>query len=747
MLQDHEGYLWFGTKRGLSKYNGYEFVTYKSQPGDSTSLRYHQIATLFEDSNNRLWIGTTGGGLHYYNHEENTFTYVDIYPDWISNSIEENIINITPYSKDEIWIVHTMGLTRINPNSGEIISYKSLFNANELPGQVSTLFKDDSGMLFVAIQDEQILYQYDFNKGKFDGLKWSSDLEIHPEVIHQIYPIDKDNLWLATDKGLLNYDKRSSQVEYIYQANTNIPAINNNINFILQDHNQSLWMGGEDLYLYNKKSQEFNQFKSDPDNPMSVDGNIITCGLNDNQKNLWFGSFSKGLNVNYYKTKQFNSNKALTELVENLSTNITAICKSNELLYLGTWDKGLFIIDSNDKQINIDETFPNLRFLKNKIIRSIKNDKNQKIWIATNEGMLIKFDPENKTIRKYQIGPPDATSAITSILLTNQNKFWIAGNGVFLYDPATDQFIEKKYKNTSIASVQDIVEDNNGNIWIASYINGLFRITNENEIIRFSIEENEAFGLLNKQIVTVFNDSQNRIWIGSEFNGLFLYIPGENRFRQYTVRNGLPSNDICSIQEDFSGRLWIGTNNGLSRFNYQLNDFKNYHWNDGMNADEFNYNSNFSDADGIHYFGCTNGIVIFDPDEIRDNLIIYTVKIEGISVNNGSVITDVNGTSIEKALRTNQPIQLKYNQNTISLKYTTLNYALAKKSNYAYQLQGLDDNFQYVDNQRQITYTNLTPGNYVFKVIASNNDNVWNEDGAEISFTISPPPWFSWWAY
>ncbi len=157
MLQDYEGYLWFGTKRGLCRFNGYEFKTYKSQPGDATSLRYHQISSLWEDSNNILWIGTMGGGLNYYNRKEDNFSQVDILPASFSKLNPENIIKITPFSENEIWVIHTEGLTRIDKNSKKIISFKNILSLEELPGQISSVFTDQSGICIIAIQNSQLL--------------------------------------------------------------------------------------------------------------------------------------------------------------------------------------------------------------------------------------------------------------------------------------------------------------------------------------------------------------------------------------------------------------------------------------------------------------------------------------------------------------------------------------------------------------------------------------------------------------
>ena len=750
MLQDQEGYIWFGTKRGLSRYNGYEFKTYKSQPGDSTSLRYHQISSLYQDENNTLWVGCISGGLHIYNRKDDNFSPINIFPKSVQENsslfdLNGNIIGLESISENELWVIHTHGITSIDKKSKEIIFFKNINDNNSITSLVSSVLVDKSGLTLLAIENKQLLYYYDNIEQKILPLKWKSNSNFTPNKINKLYDFDDDNVWLLSDKGLFNFNKVSSTISLINKNDA--PKLGTNLNFIINDFDKNLWLGGDNLFFYDNKKNSFKKYYKDDGNQKSIDGNILTCALKDDQKNLWFGTFSRGVNVLYSKTKYFNPNQHQAKLIESLSKNITAIYKSNNgMLLLGTWDKGLQIIDSKNQILSIEKEFPKLKILKNKIIRTIASDDNGDIWIGTNDGILVDINPIKKTVNTYTI--ENRSDAITSIIFTKTGKIWVAGNGgVFVFNKKTETFFEQKNKNTTVLSVLDMVEDIDGNIWVTSYSDGLFMISENNIKSEFTIRGNENTPFPKEKFVTVYRDSRNRIWAGSEFNGLFLYLPLKKQFQQFTVKDGLPSNDICSIQEDSKGRLWIGTNNGLSRFSYSLNDFKNYFWSDGMNADEFHYNSNFTDKNGMQYFGCTNGIVFFDPDEIRGNYLTYPVKIEDLSINNGSVINDINGKSIKESLRSNTPIKLKYNHNTISLKYTTLNYSLAKKSNFAYQLKGFDDDFNYVNNKRQVTYTNLSSGKYTFIVKASNNDNIWNEKGTEFSFIIQTPPWFQWWAF
>ncbi len=747
MLQDHEGYLWFGTKRGLCKYNGYDFTIYKSHPGDSTSLRYHQISELWEDSANRLWVGTVGGGLHLYNRETDRFSPVRIHPDSYPGTFSGRVISLLSLPDSEILVLHTFGITRINGNSGEIESFKHVIQSRDLPGKVTAGFKDPSGLVLIAIENEQLIYWYDTHSNIIRPFQWESGDKDLPGKIHQFFAFDEENLWLATDEGLFRFNKTNGKMDRSFKGD--FPGTGENLNFIIEDYEKNLWLGGEGLFYYDTKKAVFFQLQRDDSIPESYKGNILTCGMADNQKNVWLGTFSRGLNVKYFLDKHFNPDKKLSNLIDNLSKNITAICKSeNGLLFLGTWDKGLLIIDKNHQQISIERSFPELDFLRDKIIRSIEKDKNGNIWIGTNDGVLVRVDPLKKQAKKFSINPDITFGAITSFLFPGQDEVCFAGDwDVFFFDTGANRVIKQETQHQQIPTVMDLTEDKEGNIWVASYSHGLFQIKKDKTITRFKPVGTESGKFPEDKFVTIFEDSRNRLWVGTEFNGLFLLHPDEKKVEQFTVKDGLSSNDICSIQEDSKGRLWIGTNNGLTRFNYSINDFKIYYWSDGLNADEFHYNSNCIGHGKTHYFGGTNGLVFFDPDEIRDSYMELPVKIENISINHGAVLCDSKGNSIHGSFRTNQSLKLKHNQNTVSFKYTTLNYSLARKSNFAYKLKGFEENFNYVNQQRQVTYTNLSPGNYVFRVIASNNDNIWYETGDAFAFSIKRPPWLTWWAF
>ncbi|MFY0626833.1 MAG: response regulator [Reichenbachiella sp.] len=742
MIQDHEGYLWFGTKRGLCRYNGYDFKTYKRQANDSTSLPYAQITSLLESADGTIWVGIWNGGLYKYNRREDNFTRVNLEKKLSSVDYQDFDIHVLfEDSNNDLWVGSTLGLFLIKGERKEKVTEIKLNGTDGFLESVSTIYEDDAGVLYFGTNGVNQMYTCPRNSKQVNPLDLRSEGHVFPEGLHQIFPIEDDQLWIAADNGLFMMDKQTHIIKQVVEEGS--PQPETALTFIIQSSDHQLWLGGDGLYSYDNKKKKFAQINKQPEKSNTLTGNLITCALKDDQNNLWFGTFSKGLNVIYHQTKNFSKNPKLTERLKDYSENINAIYENKEgVLFLGTWDKGLIIVDKNNHFVNTELEFPKLKHLGNAPIRSIVSDKKGVIWIGSHGGLITRLNFRNKLIETYQL-PFPGIKEITSLFIDRGNTMWVGTNtNLYKFDPGSSSF-NPIMNNVNIL---DMEEDEQGNLWCATYNQGLCLITKDGEITSFKSKSNLSI-LPQSRIISLLKDSKKQMWVGTEFNGLFLYNPESHGFEQFTTKDGLVSNDVCSIQEDAQNNLWIGTNQGLSQFDFSSKKFNNYTLSDGLNGDEFHYNSIFKNASGNLYFGCTDGLVYFDPNDIKENEQTLNVKIEAVFVNNGSVTRDLNNNGIASALKTNLPIHLKYDQNTLIFHYTSINLSGKKKSNFAYQLIGQDKDYHYVNDRRHINYVNLNPGRYTFKVIASNNDDVWTEQGAEMTFIIENPPWLSWWAY
>ncbi len=729
ILQDHTGYLWFGTKRGLCRYDGYNFTNYRSDIHDSTSLPYHHITALLETSDSALWVGVWRNGLIKYNRKQNNFSAVSTQNTPLSKLLTIN--HIYEDSKNRIWLAHDYGISILNL-SGEVIKE---IDPAFLHGatQVSAIFETKDNELLIAAEGD--IYSYNNKLQSFEEIEYTCYVSIG--TIHQFFQYNDHTLWLATDYGLLSYNLLQNTIYPLLQSQ-DAPY-----KFILEDDQDNIWFGGSFPIRYDKLSGQFHHFEklSGQDGPIS--GNSLTSGIVDSQKNLWFGNTNRGASVLYKKRAHFDYSPEVQKFLKDHSIDVTAAFRNKEgMLFIGTDNKGILLFDKNGKKIDIGSKYPCLSNLESQpgVVRDIKSDLNGNIWFGSGvEGGITMYSPKNNSCEQYD-------KAVSSFLFDSRGNTWIGVSyGLVLFDSESKQFTLYQSNNLAIQGIADMLEDREGNIWIASHDNGFF-ITKMHE--KKLVNATEKFtNLPDTKGISLLEDSRGRMWLGTEFYGLFYKDADQDQFNQLTRVDGLPSNDICSMLEDKNGSIWIATNHGLSRFDYTTGRFNNYFIGDGLSGDEFNFNAFFLDDNGVLLFGTTNGLVAFDPDQIEDDHQPLPLVINEVSINNGSVITDIFGLSVIEALYSHKPLTLKHDQNTIHIGFSTINFSSSKKSQFEYMLKGSDEAYQNGGDQQQVNYTKLPPGAYQFRVKASNNDNVWGENEATFSFSIRRHPMKSTVAY
>jgi signal transduction histidine kinase/ligand-binding sensor domain-containing protein/DNA-binding response OmpR family regulator len=722
IIQDHTGYLWFGTKRGLCKYDGYDFTNYRSDINDSTSLPYHHITSLLETSDSTLWVGVWRNGLCKYKRDKNSFS--EVIPQKTSFPKTLTIHQLYEDSKNRIWAIHQYGIS-IFSLSGDVLNEMApSFRHGD--NQVSAIFETKDNELLISAGGN--IYSYNSKLQSFEEIEYTC--YVSTGNIHQFHQYNDHTLWLATDYGLLEYNLSQNTIYPLLQSQ-DAP-----FKFILEDEQENIWFGGSSTIRYDKRIGQIHHFDelSGQDGPIS--GNSLTCGIVDSQKNLWFGNTHRGASVLYNKSAHFDYSPEVQKFLKDNSIDVTSAFRNKEgMLFIGTDNKGILMFDKNGKKIDIGAKYPCLSNLESKpgVVHDIKSDPNGNIWFGSGgDSGITVYSPKNNRCEQYD-------KAVSSFLFDSSGNTWIGVSyGLVLFDAESKQFTLYQSNNLATQGIADMLEDREGKIWIASHDNGFF-ITKIHE--KRLVKANETFSNLpDTKGISLLEDSRGRMWLGTEFYGLFYKDSDQDQFNQFTQKDGLPSNDICSILEDKNGSIWIATNHGLSRFDYTSGRFKNYFIGDGLSGDEFNFNAFFMDENGALLFGTTNGLVAFDPDQIEDDDQPLPLVINEVSINNGRVSTDVFGLSVNEALNSHKPLTLKHDQNTIHIEFSTINFSSSKKSQFAYMLKGSDEGYDYVGEDRQVNYTKLPPGEYLFSVKASNNDNVWGENEATFSFSIRRHP-------
>ncbi|MCF7859780.1 MAG: response regulator [Candidatus Cloacimonetes bacterium] len=727
MYEDRSGILWIGTRKGLNKYNREtdDFSRYTNNPNNSSSLSNNKVTSIYEDSDSILWIGTSGGGLNKFNRETETFIHY-LHDTNDSRSISSNSINKILESKNgDFWIATSRGLNKYDSETNEFSKY--LNDPNDINSLsynvVSSIYEDRFENIWLGTYGGGInkLVPRINNSSPPTFLNYKNDPTINRSIRgNQIVSIIEDNtgeLWIGSYDGWLNkFNPTSGQ---------SLRDGSLLIKTIYKDHSGLIWYGGEHgVYKLDTRKLSIKHYTNEPDNPKSYSGLDVNSILEYKKNIIWIGSSLGGLN------------KFLR-------------------------DKEEFVHYRNNPN--------NPRSISNNRVGAFCKDEDGSLWIGTRGGLnkLIpgEMDKTNPSFIHYKHNPDDPSSISSNILYTllkdSEGTIWIGTNaGVSKLpadekDNATPKFINYRAKSndsTSLISntVTYIYEDKLKNIWLVT-LSGLDKYDKQSDtFIHYNHNPNDPNSLSDDFVMYIYEDQSANLWVGTQM-GLNKFDRKNKRFERYTKKDGLADDLILSIIEDDDGNLWMSTNSGISKFNPKTESFINYDKSDGFQA-EYTQKACIKSSSGELYFGGTDGFELFHPDDLKDNTHIPQIVITDFQINNTTVPIGFDSTMgrsvLEKSIVESEEIQLLHNENIISFEFSALDYRAPGKNQYAYMMEGFDSNWKKTNAARRyVTYTNLDPGEYLFRVKGSNNDGYWNEEGASIKIIIFPPWWATWWAY
>jgi len=756
--RDSYGYMWFATENnGINKYDGYNFTGYKNNPKDKKSLTNNLVTFIYEDKKGNLWAGTHYG-LNIYNREPDKFTpYVHLHDRYVNGMMERDD------GKFYVTTVHDLIILDHENKSVDFIIEES----------------DNLPYTFI----EYGMLKYTNNKfligtpeGLFSIETPTNDITpIRKNIsVKSLYMDSKGNIWIGTERnGLfcMTYTKNDSTKpvfkNYKHDPNNENSVSNAAILKIKEDDNGILWIGTEgdginllELNNLNAKEPIFYHYRSELNNKSSLSTNAVEDIYIDSQNTIWIGTYNGG--INYYNKilYKFGSVKNNPNKENSLSNNdVNVFHEEGKYLWIGTADG----LNRYNRKTNEWKRFKHDKNNSKSIgatgIYAILRDSRNNMWIGTWAGGLNLFNETKKTFTRYLHDKNKETSISSSnvfgITEDKDGILWIAtmGGGVNKFDYKTNTF--KKYINNDNANtingwVTEITESHNGEIWIATGY-GVYLINKEKEdLLHFRHLEDEPKNIISSNsIVTIFEDSKHNLWFGTE-SGLNIFNRDSSNFSFYSEEDGLPDNSIRGILEDDHGSLWLSTNKGISKFVNAVNkpkvpEFKNYSVSDGLQGNEFNSRSCFKDKNGRLYFGGTKGFNVFHPDSIKGNPYKPEIVFTDFLIFNNPVKIGKEDSPLKKHISITKEITLSYKHSVITFAYVALNFLAPEKSEYAYILEGFDKEWHYVRNKKEVTYTNLDPGTYIFRVKGSNNDGIWNEEGTSLKIIITPPFWKTTW--
>jgi signal transduction histidine kinase/ligand-binding sensor domain-containing protein len=707
--------MWIGTQDGLNRYDGYEFAVYRHDPDDPYSLRDDFIESIYEDRSGDLWIGTQDGWLERYDRENDGFTHYQI---------SSHVYAIHEDRAGMFWVgTKDPGLLRFDRDSGETeIVWSGL--------DFASIIEDQAGGLWVASPEEGV-GRYDRPNDRFTVFE--------PEYpAHAILEDRAGALWLATwGGGLGRFDRETEQFSYLLHDPNDRNSINNDyVSSIYEGVAGVLWLGfnGSGLDRFDREivsdGRRFAHYQHDPSDPHSLSTDSITAVVEDRSGALWVGhEAGGGLSKLAAGSERFGHYRHVPDDPNSLSGDeVTSLFEDQEgALWIGTFS-GLDRWQWTTGQWENYRHDPGDRgSLAHDDVRSVYVDQANVLWVGT-EGGLDRYDRRKEQF--VHIGSP----VVMWMHEGASGTFWLATkSGLFTLNRDTE---ELELVTEGYAWKIMVFEDQSGVVWVGSSGDGLERFDpTSGEWRHYENDPNVAQSLSNDFVETIHEDQAGALWIGTRA-GLNRFDQDTETFTQYWVRDGLPHNAVVGILEDESGRLWLSTGAGLSRFDPRAETFRNYDARDGLQGDSYWRNSYHQNRSGEMFFGGENGFNAFYAEQITDNPYVPPVIISAFSLFNQMVSTN---------LSPNEQITLTHEDNFCSFDFAALDYNNPEKSQYAYMMEGVDEDWVEAGNRRHADYPNLRPGDYVFRVKGSNNDGVWNEEGTSVHITIKPPFWGTWW--
>ncbi|MDZ7924558.1 MAG: two-component regulator propeller domain-containing protein [Marinagarivorans sp.] len=779
IYQDNQGYMWFGGGNALIRYDGYTFksilLSQTTEKGVE-QVPVKVIADIFEDSEHYIWLSTRTGLLKYdpkleqltripddtsaalpitttdllqamelatgellvsgktglFIVDRHSGKYQVMLPDDSNpNSIHSRRVQASHIDGDgTVWLGTEAGLEKLDWATKTFTLYKPYPQdiANVSANSVTDIVSDKLGNLWLATANGLVYY----NPKNQNSTRYVNDptdsFSLSGNDIWSIYLDSQNALWIAADGGGISVFEKDEQYpngrfsNHKYEAGRSGALNSNQVRVVYGDKTGDIWVGNypDGINYFDRSSAAITTHTHSTENSNSISYNSVLTVRESADGNLWLGTDGGGLNFFDTTNNTFTHYKNNPTDPNSISSNavLTAFIDSKGDVWTGSWGGGISRLNPTTGQFTrypfdelraITTSISTSTKLNNAHVWSIKEDKNNNLWITTHAGGLSKFDRESNIYTHYTHQDNDPNSHLTGIT-------W------------------------------DTFEDSSGRFWVATSSGLELMDRDSGSFKHFLSDTTDATSLSNPSVLSIFEDSHKNLWLGTD-SGLNRLNEDGKTFTRFTKADGFNNDTIRQIIEDKEGNLWLSTNNGISIFNIDSQKIRNYNRDSGKLMGGFHTDSGLMTQKGEIVFGGIDGLRFFNPEKMKENnnippvvLTNFTLFADPVAVNDDSGI-------LKESISSAKTITLDYKKSMFSFEFSALNFRDSGKNQYAYKLEGFDDNWLQVGDQRSAKYTNLNAGTYIFKVKGSNNDGVWNEDGAQITIIQLPPPWKTWWAY
>lgn len=767
ILKDYKGFMWFGTDDGLIRYDGVNQYLYEYSADDSTTISHNSIISLAEDKNKNLWVGTAQG-LCVYNREKDAFVQAGDKTQVLSRLNNTYISALYVGTDNRLWIgSFGYGLHTYELNNNILRHYPVAQNdpSTISSNRITCIAQDKIKNIWIGTQQGLIMfsnYTWQFQNIGADTPLYS---DISNDHITSLEADSAGNIWVGSSGGgLTKISYHNNDFSFSQYNENSYPGrlSTNNVLTLDADEKGFLWIGTENggLNRLNVKTDWIDVFQKQQGNHFSLNSNSIWSVYVDHQGRIWIGTYNAGINVIDEKYRKFESHYANAYNKNGLpDDDVTAFAADDQdNIWIATDGGGVSKYYPNSGNFRpLNHFTGNIQPLENTNIQSLLYDQYGALWIGTWGDGVYRFKNGLTTSvpysssKRHRIGKYN----IFSIFEDKQQNIWVgtAGNGLFKLNPITGKLNPVTLVNpsdilTTDSYVTSILQDSTGILWVGT-LHGLVQLREQADsgYVCTDLSNTVYFSALSSiSINMLFKDSKQNIWIGTTDNGLNLLDYNADSIKVFQKKDGLPSNAIRGIAEDRKGNIWVTTNRGMVSFVPDSMKFTTYTTEDGLNSNEFYSRSILRSTAGAIYVGGENGFNIIVPDEISKNNVVPPVYLSSLKINNQPVVIGGKNSPLKKHISETREIILKHTQSSFTIEFIALNYTRPAHNQYKYKLEGFDEEWNDAGTNRSATYTNIRPGKYVFMVMGSNNDGVWNETPTQVTIEIEPPLWKTWWA-
>jgi signal transduction histidine kinase/ligand-binding sensor domain-containing protein/CheY-like chemotaxis protein len=752
IFQDSRGFMWFGTSQGLNRFDGYRMEVFRHEDGDDRTIGHNSVHAITEDRRGVIWAGTNSG-LSRYDRARDSFTSYSLRDS--GDALYSRVVHaVHEDAHGTLWVGTSDGLFRFDRERGVKIPFPLPPSKARAAHDIQALYEDRFGHLLIGTKRDGM---FDFDPVSGTIRQYAHErrgaIEIPSNNIVGLIEDSRKRLWVGTyDAGLVLLDRRTGPL-VVYRHDPKNPSspTTDRLGVLAEDRKGWLWIATENggLEHFDPATGTFTHVRADPNNPLGVSNDSFYSLYVDATGTLWAGSFSGGVDVLRPASEAIQRFSTVVNDTTSLSHNsvLGFAQDSAGMVWIATDGGGLNRLDPATGRIHRYTT--RTSNLNRDAVLGASVDATGNVWLATWDGGLDKLDPHSGRFTAFTSKNTDLRDDnLFSVLVDRKQRIWAGSwsRGLFQFDPVKRSFTEYHYGIPGLESqIWIIREMRDGRLLLGTLQSGMLVFDPATRAMtRYSAEASSPIALAASDIRALMEESPGIVWVGTSA-GLDRVNLGDRSVEHFTVRDGLPSNMVSGLALDAAGNLWVSTDQAIVRYDYRTKTSWKYTVDDGLQAREFTARSYLAGRNGMLLFGGNSGFNLIRPELIERNTRKPRVAFTDFQLFNKPVPISTPGSPLTADISEAKAITLRYNQSVFTIEFAALDYTASAKNRYAYKLEGFDHEWIDAGTTRTATYTRLAPARYVFHVKASNNDGVWNDEGASLVITITPPFWATWW--